>query len=62
MRRLCEIDVSGLVGALHLLQWRSGGGEIFAMIDEWPAIMPVGPVFGAVGVHYPGRVRGMRKQ
>lgn len=60
MRRVCAVDVSELEAALGHLHWLPGGdpGE-FAMIDRWPAEMPVEPVFAAVLEQYPGRRRGM---
>ena len=59
IRPVFEIDISGLIAALPLTQWRSASGGTFCMNEDWPADMPVEPVFEAVAAHYPGRRRGM---
>jgi len=60
MRRVCPVDVSGLLAGLHLLDWKPAGDPgTFAMIERWPSALPVQPVFDAVLDNYPGYRRGM---
>lgn len=60
MKRVCQVDVSGLVSALRLLHWKPAGDlGTFAMVDRWPKDVPTEPVFETVLAEYPGYRRGM---
>ncbi len=55
MKRVCPVDVTGLVAALHLLDWKPAGEPgTFSWIDRWPTGMPTG-VFDIITDLYPGR-------
>ena len=58
-RRLCGIDAWALRQQLDQLVWVSGGPGIYAMIDKYPADLPVQPIFDRLLGHYLGRRRGM---
>jgi len=61
MKRICEVSHHDLATELHRLPWvqeDDTGGFPYIHEHNWPAGIPVEPLFEVVAKHYPDRRRG----
>ena len=57
---VCDVDLGDLTDSLPRLDWKSGGGDIYAMIDDFPSWFDISPIVAHIlPLYFPGRRLGI---